>query len=51
MIQRYHIGKRLSEMVVHNGTVYLAGQVAADGKLDMTGQTKQVLAQIDAILA
>ena len=35
MIQRYHIGKRLSEMVVHNGTVYLAGQVAADGKLDI----------------
>jgi enamine deaminase RidA (YjgF/YER057c/UK114 family) len=51
MIQRYHIGKRLSEMVVHNGTVYLAGQVAADGQLDITGQTKQVLAQIDSLLA
>ena len=51
MIQRYHIGKRLSEMVVHNGTVYLAGQVAADGKQDITGQAKQVLAQIDSLLA
>lgn len=51
MIQRYHIGKRLSEMVVHNGTVYLAGQVAEDGKQDMTGQVKQVLAQIDKLLA
>ena len=51
MIQRYHIGKRLSEMVVHNGTVYLAGQVAADAKQDMTGQVKQVLAQIDSLLA
>ena len=40
MIQRYHIGKRLSEMVVHNGAVYLAGQVAADGKQDITGQAK-----------
>ncbi len=50
MIQRYHIGKRLSEMVVHNGTVYLAGQVAADAKQDMTGQVKQVLAQIDSLL-
>ena len=51
MIQRYHIGKRLSEMVVHNGTVYLAGQVAEDGKQDLTGQVKQVLAQIDKLLA
>lgn len=51
MIQRYHIGKRLSEMVVHNGTVYLAGQVAEDGKQDITGQVKQVLAQIDKLLA
>ena len=51
MIQRYHIGKRLSEMVVHNSTVYLAGQVAADGAQDITGQAKQVLAQIDSLLA
>ncbi|MEO6023782.1 MAG: RidA family protein [Burkholderiales bacterium] len=50
MIQRYHIGKRLSEMVVHNGTVYLAGQVAEDAKQDITGQAKQVLAQIDKLL-
>ena len=51
MIQRYHIGKRLSEMVVHNGTAYLAGQVADDAKQDITGQVKQVLAQIDKLLA
>ena len=51
MIQRYHIGKRLSEMVVHNGAVYLAGQVAEDAKQDITGQAKQVLAQIDKLLA
>ncbi len=50
MIQRYHIGKRLSEMVVHNGTVYVAGQVAEDAKQDITGQAKQVLAQIDKLL-
>jgi enamine deaminase RidA (YjgF/YER057c/UK114 family) len=50
MIQRYHIGKRLSEMVVHNGIAYLAGQVANDAKQDITGQVKQVLAQIDALL-
>jgi enamine deaminase RidA (YjgF/YER057c/UK114 family) len=51
MIQRHHIGKRLSEMVVHNGTAYLAGQVAEDAKQDITGQVKQVLAQIDKLLA
>ena len=51
MIQRYHIGKRLSEMVVHNGTVYLAGQVAEDSKQDIASQVKQVLAQIDKLLA
>ena len=51
MIQRYHIGKRLSEMVVHNGTIYLAGQVAGDTKHDITGQAQQVLAQIDKLLA
>ena len=51
MIQRYHIGKRLSEMVVHNGTAYLAGQVAEDAKQDIGGQAKQVLAQIDKLLA
>jgi len=50
-IQRFDVGARLSEMAVHNGTVHLAGQVAADGTQDMTGQTRQVLAAIDALLA
>ena len=27
-IQRYHVGPRLSEIVVHNNTVYLCGQIA-----------------------
>ena len=51
MIQRFDVGARLSEMAVHNGVCYLAGQVAADGAQDMTGQTRQVLAAIDALLA
>jgi enamine deaminase RidA (YjgF/YER057c/UK114 family) len=37
--------------VVHNGTIYLAGQVPDDGALDIGGQTAQVLAEIDALLA
>jgi enamine deaminase RidA (YjgF/YER057c/UK114 family) len=36
---------------VHNGTVYLAGQIAEDGSQDITGQTQQVLAAIDKLLA
>jgi enamine deaminase RidA (YjgF/YER057c/UK114 family) len=50
-IQRFHVGARLSEMAVYNGTIYLAGQVAEDITLDMGGQTRQVLAAIDKLLA
>ncbi len=50
MIQRYETGPRMSEAVVHNGTVYLAGQVADDASQDTEGQTRQVLAAIDALL-
>jgi enamine deaminase RidA (YjgF/YER057c/UK114 family) len=38
-------------MAVHNGTVYLAGQVANDASEDIQGQTAQVLAEVDALLA
>ena len=54
-IERFDVGPRLSEMTVHRigdgGTVYLAGQVAADGSQDIRGQTAQVLGAIDALLA
>lgn len=50
-IQRFHIGARLSEMAIHNNTVYLAGQVADDPSQDIGGQTRQVLAAIDRLLA
>jgi enamine deaminase RidA (YjgF/YER057c/UK114 family) len=50
-IQRFDVAKRLSEMTVHNGVAYLAGQVPADTTQDITGQTAQVLAAIDALLA
>ena len=50
-IQRFDIGARMSEMAVHNGVAYLAGQVAADASLDAQGQTANVLAQIDTLLA
>lgn len=50
-IQRFDVGPRLSEMAVHGGVVYLAGQVPEDGGADIAGQTRQVLAAVDALLA
>ena len=49
-LRRFHVGDRLSEMTIHNGTVYLAGQVASDASADIRGQTGQVLAAIDKLL-
>jgi enamine deaminase RidA (YjgF/YER057c/UK114 family) len=51
MIERFDVGPRMSEMAVHQGVCYLAGQVAGDASQDITGQTQQVLAAIDALLA
>lgn len=50
-IERFQVGARMSEMAVYRGTAYLAGQVTSDGSLDMAGQTSNVLAQIDRLLA
>jgi enamine deaminase RidA (YjgF/YER057c/UK114 family) len=50
-IQRFHVGGRLSEMAIHNGTVYLAGQVPETPEKDIRGQTAEVLAAIDKLLA
>lgn len=50
-IKRLHVGKRLSEVAIHNETVYLAGQIAEDTKQDITGQTTEVLGHVDRLLA
>lgn len=50
-IKRIKPGPRLSQAVVHGDTVYVAGQVAEDASADAGGQTRQILAQIDALLA
>ena len=50
-IKRYQVGKRMSQAVVHNGLVFLAGQVADDPTQDVKGQTAQILAKIDRLLA
>jgi enamine deaminase RidA (YjgF/YER057c/UK114 family) len=50
-VQRIKPGSRMSEAVVHGNTVYLQGLTADDEKLDVKGQTRQILAKIDALLA
>ena len=49
-VQRLHVGKRLSEVAIHNGTVYLAGQIAEDTTQNIEGQTREVLGHIDRLL-
>ena len=51
-IQRFETGARLSRVVVHGDTVYLAGLTAdkAAGQ-SVAAQTQEILAAIDALLA
>ncbi|KQY20040.1 RidA family protein [Rhizobium sp. Root482] len=49
-IKRFETGPRMSQVVVHNNTVYLAGQVGNAGD-DVATQTKQALASVDRLLA
>ena len=48
-IRRIQTGTRMSQAVIHNKTVYLAGQVAAG--VSVAIQTRGILAAIDALLA
>ena len=50
-IKRIESGARMSQAVVANGFAYLAGQVATDPSADVEGQTRQVLGEIDRLLA
>ena len=47
-IKRIQTGPRMSQAVIHNKTVYLAGQVAPGASV--TVQTREILAAIDALL-
>ncbi len=51
-IERHHTGPRMSQIVVHGDTVYLAGIVAHANKgKSVTDQTREILATIDDYLA
>ncbi|MGB3596865.1 MAG: RidA family protein [Pseudomonas neustonica] len=52
-IQRQLTNERMSQIVIHQNTVYLSGQVAADDDLDKdaAAQTQSTLKEIEALLA
>ncbi|HEY2683697.1 MAG TPA: RidA family protein [Steroidobacteraceae bacterium] len=50
-IQRFETGPRMSQAVVHNKTVYLAGQVATKAKnMGVAEQCADILESIDRLL-
>ncbi|MEH6648701.1 MAG: RidA family protein [Motiliproteus sp.] len=51
MINRYNKNERMSQVVEHNGTVILAGQLATDIAADTAGQTQEILSRVDDLLA
>jgi enamine deaminase RidA (YjgF/YER057c/UK114 family) len=50
-ITRHDQSSILSQAVIHGDTVYLAGVVAKNVENDIKGQTKEVLDEIDRLLA
>ena len=50
-IQRIDSNEKLSRVVVHQGIAWLSGLVATDCSQDISGQTRQVLARLDELLA
>ena len=50
MINRMHKGGRMSQAVIHNGFVFLAGQVPDDREAGITEQTRDVLAKVENLL-
>jgi enamine deaminase RidA (YjgF/YER057c/UK114 family) len=51
-VERLHTNQRMSQIVVHNGTVYIAGQVPKESKgKSIAEQATEVLNAIDKYLA
>ena len=49
-IQRQLTNERMSQIVVHSGTVYLAGQVGDDMSAGIEQQTRETLVNIERLL-
>jgi enamine deaminase RidA (YjgF/YER057c/UK114 family) len=50
-VKRINVGPRLSDVVIHNGVAYFAGQVPDNVEADIAGQAADVLRIIDELLA
>ena len=50
-INRIDCGPRMSEAVVKGNRIYCSGMIPEDTSLDISGQVKQALAEIDSLLA
>ena len=50
-IRRIDCGPRMSEAVVKGNRIYCSGMIPEDTSLDITGQVKQALFEIDSLLA
>jgi enamine deaminase RidA (YjgF/YER057c/UK114 family) len=50
-IERFYENDKMSKYVIHNGTVYMSGQVADDPSQDFEGQLTQILAKLDVQFA
>jgi enamine deaminase RidA (YjgF/YER057c/UK114 family) len=50
-VERIEAGPRMSAGVIHGDTVFLSGLIATDLDQDVTGQTAQILARVDELLA
>ena len=50
-IDRFNVGSRMSQAVLHGDTVYIAGQVADDVTSDAAEQAREILSKIDGLLA
>ncbi len=49
-IQRINPGTRMSQAVIHNGTIYLSGQVGTPGA-PVAQQTRDMLEKVDQLLS
>lgn len=50
MIERINAGPRMSDIVIHNGTVYLSGKVPREPGAPFQEQTRSVLRTIEDLL-
>ncbi|MGI3166892.1 RidA family protein [Pseudooceanicola sp. 200-1SW] len=51
MIQRHNARPHLHGASVHNGVIYCSGHAATNLDLDMKGQTEEICAKLDTLLA